>query len=224
VLSLVLKDFIIVRREKSILFMLILSLSMPLSYIGGSGFGLFLAILPAYYLSGWACAADFKYKSDRFLRSMPVSSTAIVAGRYVSVILAWAATFGISAVTWVALSLAGFPLSLSMLPYAAILSLALTLAAHAVYFGGYYVLGYQNARWAIFFVFAAIGVVGAILGGSASSGLSFTAPAVSKGSALGSLLSGDVSLGVYAAILIAGCGLYAISFIASAAAYRRKEF
>lgn len=221
-LSLALKDIRCVARERAGFAIALFSLMIPVTFANGNSLGLFWCLLPTMYITSWACGVDFKYRADRFLGSLPLSRGEIAAGRYLGIFPAWAATFAVSLPVWFIIDAFGPGISVSRLPYIALLSLSANLFAQALYLGAYYLVGFQNARWAMMVLFGAFAAILAIFGGfSFSSG---QVAAAAAGSPVASLMNGTLGWGAYAAILASALALYALSFALAAAANRRKEF
>jgi hypothetical protein len=224
VFALALRDLMLVRREKSAWSMILVSLFVPAMFKGSLVVALFVVALPAYFAAGLACGVDYKYKADRFLRSLPVPCSRLVASRFVSALLAWATCFAITALAWIAMSLLGSGVELAQLGPAFVLSLAETLVIVGAYICSYYVFGFQSARWAIFIVFVLIGSISALLGGFSGQLFQMEPRQLAQDSLLAQVLGGGLS--PWACVLVIAVGLvaYAVSYIVSVAAYRRKEF
>jgi hypothetical protein len=222
--ALALRDLMLIRKERSAWVAAAIALSIPFLFAWKSGFAIAMLALPSYYVAAWACGMDFKYRSDRFLCSLPVPRAVLVAHRFAGSLVSWIASFAVSTLGWIAASALGGA-SMAALPTAALLSLAATMIVVGIYLAAYYVFGYQNARWAIILIIgvggAVAGALGAALPGSAGSAAQ---GASSPAEALGSLLAGEAGTGVYAWSAIAALAVFAAAYLVSVAAYRKKEF
>jgi hypothetical protein len=218
--ALALKDLMLIRKEKSAFVFVALSLALPPLFAEGSAFALALAALPAYYVAAWACGMDFKYRADRFLCSLPAPRALIVAQRFAGVLASWAASIALAALVWAAMAALGTGLPPAGLFAAALLSLAETMIVVGLYLAAYYVVGYQNARWAIILIIGLGGAAAGALGSTRSAGAGGASPA----DAFGALLSGGAGTGFYIAAVLAALAVYAVSYLVSVAAYSRKQF
>jgi hypothetical protein len=210
--ALALRDLMLIGKERSAWVAAAISLAIPFLFAWKSGFALAMLALPSYYVAAWACGMDFKYRSDRFLCSLPVSRAALVAQRFAGALASWLASFAVSALGWAAASAMGAA-ALAALPSAALLSLAATMIVVGLYLAAYYVFGYQNARWAIILI---IGVGGAVAGALGAAG--------SPSEAIGALLAGEAGAGVYIGSAAVALAVFAAAFLVSVAAYRRRQF
>lgn len=215
--ALALRDLMLIRKEKSAWFAVAIALSMPFLFAWKSGFAIAMLALPSYYVAAWACGMDFKYRSDRFLCSLPVPRTVLVAHRFVGSLASWIATFAVTTLAWIAASAIGC-VPMTALPSAALLSLAATMIVVGLYLAAYYAFGYQNARWAVILI---IGAGGAVAGALGAAGPSSAAEAAG---ALGSLLAGEAGSGVYIWSAVAALAVFAAAYLVSIAAYAKKEF
>jgi hypothetical protein len=218
--ALALRDLMLIRKERSAWIVVLMALVLPFLMLGKSALAIAFMALPAYYVAAWACGMDFKYRSDRFLCSLPLSRAAIVRHRFAGPLVTWAASFALTALVWTALAALGAGLTMAGLAAAAFLSLAATMIVVGMYLASYYAFGYQNARWAIF-VF--IGLGGAFAGALGSNRTASAGKASPTG-ALGALLSGDAGIGLYIAAVLAALAAYAASYMIAIAAYRKKQF
>jgi hypothetical protein len=214
----------LIRREKSSWSMILVSLFVPAMFRGSLIVALFVVAMPAYFAVGFACGVDYKYKADRFLRSLPVSCASLVGSRFASALLAWAIGFAVTAVAWVGFSLLGSGVVLAQLCPAFVLSLAETLVIAGLYIASYYLLGFQSARWAIAILFALVTAATVALGGFTGQVFQMEPRQMAQGSPLSLVLNGGLGPWAYALMVAAGLAVYAVSYIVSVAAYRRKEY
>jgi hypothetical protein len=211
--ALALRDLMLIRKERSAWVAVAIALSMPFLFAWKSGFAIAMLALPSYYVAAWACGMDFKYRSDRFLCSLPVPRALLVAHRFAGSLVSWIASFAVSTLGWIAASAIVY-VPMTALPAAALLSLTATMIVVGLYLAAYYVFGYQNARWAVILI---IGVGGAIAGALGAAG-------PSPAEALGSLLAGEAGSGVYIWSAVAALAVFAAAYLVSIAAYGKKEF
>ncbi|MDP3179878.1 MAG: ABC-2 transporter permease [Spirochaetaceae bacterium] len=196
-----------------------------LIYPGNPAFGLAISLLPALYVTAWACGSDFQSKADSFIACLPVAPGRVVGARFAVVPVAWAAGFASALLIWALRTAFGPFLPAAALPGIAALSLAAALVASAVYLCAYYLFGFQNARWANFLVFGTIGALGPVLGsvlGKGGGGASVESSSVRAG--IAAFVSGGAGPGLYLAVLGAAMGLYAVAYCVSFAAYRSRDY
>jgi hypothetical protein len=125
----------------------------------------------------------------------------------------------LAALVWAAMAALGTDLAPAGLFAAALLSLAETMILVGPYLAAYYVVGYQNARWAIILIIGLGSAAAGALGSTRNAGAGGASPA----DAFGVLLSGGAGTGFYLAAVLAALAVYAVSYLVSVAAYRRKQ-
>ena len=213
--ALALKDISLVGRRAWILvamsFFLMFYWTNPL-------IGLAFSLFPSMYAISWTSGLDFRYKADSLVACLPFVPAKVVAARFLVVLLAWAAGFAAGLVPWAVRSAFGAFIPAAQLPGIAAISLSLALVANSVYLAAYYVFGFQNARWANFVFFGAIGALGPIMNKVSS------VPASAASSSAVEIIAGLASAPLYAAAFAVALAFAAACLAASLAAYRRKEF
>jgi ABC-type transport system involved in multi-copper enzyme maturation permease subunit len=217
VYALLVKDFLLLRKEKMVWFVFILALFAGLAAGTQVSAAMILLFFPVYWASAYSNAYDFKYGSEAILLSLPVSRAAVVGEKYLlglvvslfAVLLAVAA--GVLG-SCLGLLAGGFPwgFAVAALGFCALYS-AIALAA-------YYRFGYLKSRWITIALFVAPSmVVGAVEGsGAASAG----ATSAGAAEALRALLSNYGGLGIFLAAAVA---LDALSFWYATRVFSRKE-
>lgn len=217
--GLMLKDFLLIRRERTFILMVAVSFLSYAALSSSPALALLMAALPAYAVVGWCGAYDFKYRADTFLNLLPASRSEVVGSRYLLALAIWMISMLMASAGWLVARIAGIGPPAAPLGFSAVV-LGVVMILCGVYLCSYYLFGYQSARWANTIVFASIGLVGgavgAFRGGPGASGLAGTVTA--------DLVFGEAPPPIYAAVLGAGCVVFFLSFQAARTRYRRAEF
>lgn len=213
------KDFLLVRREKAVILMALLSLISYAVLSSSPALALALAALPAYAMISWVCAFDYKYRADFFLNILPLSRREIVGARYVLALAFWAVSMLLAGAGWGVLRLAGIGPEAAPIGFAAA-TLGGGLILCGIYLFSYYLFGYQSARWASTLLFLLIGSVGGAIGAfTGRSGIPEGAAAI-----VARLVSGTAAPRMYGAIVGVGLTVFGFSYWAALAKYGRMEF
>jgi len=219
VFGLMLKDFFLIRKERTSILMVVLSVLSYSTLSSSPALALLMGTLPAYAITGWGCAFDYKYRADTFLNSLPASRSAIVGARYLLALSSGVLSLILAGAGWAVARLIGIGPKSAPFGFAAVV-LGVGMALYGIYLCSYYLFGYHSARWANTIVFALVGLVGGSLG--VFRGQSDIPDAA--GMAAADLVSGKAPLGSYGAILGFGALVFGLSFLAARAKYRRAEF
>lgn len=213
--ALALKDFSLIGRRAWLLAGLAFFLFL---YWTNPTIGLAFSLFPPLYATAWACGMDFRYKADSFVACLPLGRASIVAARFLTIPMAWAAGFAAALIPWAIRSAFGPFIPAAALPGIAAVSLATALVSNSLYLCAYYVFGYQNARWVLFIFFGGIGALGSIFKGTGSGSAEVGVAGVNA------IVGGHAEAGIYAAVLAIALVVCAVAFATALAGYRRKEF
>jgi ABC-type transport system involved in multi-copper enzyme maturation permease subunit len=224
VFALLLKDWLLLRKERIVIAVVFIALALGVA-VGGAGSGFFttgsgmaiiILLFPSYIAVSYSNAYDFKYGCEPLLACLPPGRDAIVGSKY---LLALAANLLIPAAAILralsaALGLGGDPFPFEL--FATSFSLSLILAA--VELAAYFRFGYMKSRWAAMVVFACAGAIAGLASGAIDTGASPAIGIAAGGSARGESAAFPLLL------FVAGVILFALSWLYSVRTYKKKEF
>ncbi len=160
--TLVLKDLLPIKREKSVLLWIAASLANVFLIGSGSFWSYYLAIIPFYVIETYARAYDFRYGQDLYYLSLPVSRKDFVLARYLLVWTIVASTLVITAALGGILALAGTGAHPMTASFAGKVALAAALFS-GLQLPVYFKFGYMKSRFINIVLFALLfGSIGAL--------------------------------------------------------------
>jgi len=227
-LNLILKDLLVLKKEKTAFIVLILCISIGALFPQNPGFASVEFLLGIYLIMVYANAFDYKYNAEIMINSLPLSRSGIVNARYLSALVDALLMYAVIFVAGSIIMLLGFRGENVNVMAAAfrflLFSLFLLCINISFFLPVYFKLGYLKSRWANFiFFFVIFGLTGIAGNNPVSSfqGKEITGEVMPR---LINILAGQESLFVYAEMLTLGIILVLISRSISVSIYKRKEF
>jgi ABC-2 type transport system permease protein len=163
-LNLIIKDIMV--QKKTILFGALYLFFMILAFSNGGGAASFSAgtLALTYLLIQTPCAKDDKSRADYLFNSLPVSRSAIVMAKYVSVLLYIAVAMAEYTIVYFLVKLTMLPIAmaeLSLESFVGLLAMAGLFAS--VYFPIFFKYGYMKTRYVNIVLFATFFAIGSVL-------------------------------------------------------------
>lgn len=222
-LNLILKDFLVQKREKTLLVILALGIGNAFNIGNGIGLNIGIIIMSTYLFTVYANAFDYKYNAEVTILSLPIRRSQVVQSKYISVFFFYVISILFTLVPMVILETLGVvngggALGLKL----ALISFPILCLYYSFFFPIYFKLGYMKSRYANWL---ALVLMTAILG-AFGQGLSgdMTGNAVNTFEDLMTFLMEKINSETLGLLLTISLGLFLISMHISKAIYANKEF
>jgi len=221
-LSLIWKDIMVQKHEKTLWVALVIALLNTYVLQTRIAVTLMTLIMTVYLLVVYANAFDYKYNGDILVNSLPVGRSIVVTAKYVSVYLYYAAAVVATLVFGLVFRSLHLPTIDKVIGVnLAVLGLFLLSVYYSVFFPLYFKLGYMKSRWVNYLALLVMFVIAGGIYSLVGSEMVEQTPSLDL---LIGVLAGNAGLESNLVLVAAAGILIGISYAISQGIYANKEF